>query len=66
MTPDNKVQIDCNCDSCKLGKLFIEFKRKGADPVVILEMVGDVLGVLYGVELVTREMLMPDTEETLH
>ena len=62
-----KVKIDCDCDSCKMGRLFIEYKRKGADPIAILAMVGEVLGVLYGVEIISREMdVHPEDKETLH
>ena len=67
MDDHEKVDLDCDCDSCKMGRLFIEFKRKGADPVVLLAVVGEVLSVLYGVEIFTRKMdVHPEDPEVLH
>ncbi len=67
MDDHEKVDLDCDCDSCKMGRLFIEFKRKGADPVVLLAVVGEVLSVLYGVEIFTRKMdVHLEDPEVLH
>ena len=42
---------ECDCDTCKLGRLMVEFKQKGADPEVVLEMVQDVMAVVFSVDL---------------
>jgi len=53
--------ITCDCDQCRLASLILEFKQKGADPIAILTMVGEILQVLYGVEVVdVTEVMQPD------
>lgn len=67
MDDHEKVDLDCDCDTCKMGRLFIEYKMKGADPMAILAMVSEVLGVLYGVDIIHREMdVHPEDPEVLH